>query len=33
MNVISWKFFPNWSDKLHLITPDDFNALTDLATP
>src|SRR5574344_1620853 len=33
MNVISWKFFPNWSDKLHLITPDDFNALTDLVTP
>ena len=33
MNVISWKFFPNWSDNLRLITPDDFNALTDLVTP
>ena len=33
MNVISWKFFPNWSDLLKTITPTDFNALTDLATP
>ena len=33
MNVISWKFPPNWSDQLHLITPDDFSALTDLVTP
>lgn len=33
MNVISWKFFPNWSDDLAIIVPSDFNALTDLATP
>lgn len=33
MNVISWKFFPNWSDNLVIVTPTDFNALTDLATP
>lgn len=32
-NVISWKFFASWSDMLHIITPTDFNALTDLATP
>ncbi len=32
-NTISWKFFPNWSDKLVIITPTDFNALTDLVTP
>lgn len=33
MNVISWKFFPNWSDNLVILTPTDFNALTDLSTP
>lgn len=33
MNVISWKFFPNWSDNLVLISPTDFNALSDLVTP
>lgn len=33
MNVISWKFFPNWSDNLVILAPTDFNALTDLATP
>jgi hypothetical protein len=33
MNVVSWKFFPNWSDNLVILTPTDFNALTDLATP
>src|SRR5574344_886606 len=33
MNVVSWKFFPNWSDNLAILTPTDFNALTDLATP
>ena len=33
MNVISWKFFPNWSDDLVMITPTDFSALTDLITP
>jgi hypothetical protein len=32
-NVISWSFFPNWSDNLVMITPTDFNALTDLVTP
>lgn len=29
-NAISWKFKPNWSDDLVLITPEDFNALTEL---
>lgn len=33
MNVISWKFFPNWSDNLVILAPTNFNALTDLATP
>jgi len=33
MNTIQWKFLPNWSDKLVIITPTDFNALTDLTTP
>lgn len=33
MNVVSWSFYPNWSDNLKIITPTDFNALTDLATP
>lgn len=33
MNTIQWKFYPNWSDKLHIVTPTDFNALTDLVTP
>ena len=33
MNVISWKFFPNWSDNLVFITPTDFNALSDLVNP
>ena len=30
-NVLSWRFLPNWSDKFYVITPDDFNPLTDLA--
>lgn len=29
-NVISWSFPPNWSDNLVIITPEDFNPLTDL---
>lgn len=33
MNAISWKFFPNWSDNLVILTPTDFNALTDLVNP
>lgn len=33
MNVVSWKFFPNWSDNLVIVTPTDFNALNDLVTP
>ncbi len=33
INIIQWKFFENWSDDLVEITPADFNALTDLATP
>ena len=32
-NVISWNFFPNWSDNLVMVQPTDFNALTDLITP
>lgn len=32
-NAISWRFFPNWSDKLYIITPTDFNSLTDLVAP
>lgn len=30
-NELIWRFFPNWSDKLKIYTPEDFNALTDLA--
>lgn len=33
LNQIMWKFFPNWSDKFYIVTPTDFNALTDLVTP
>jgi hypothetical protein len=33
MNAISWKFFPNWSDNFVIVTPTNFNALTDLVTP
>ncbi|MGL5913121.1 MAG: hypothetical protein ACRCZB_03065 [Bacteroidales bacterium] len=33
MNTIQWKFMPNWSDNLVILTPTDFNALNDLATP
>lgn len=29
-NNIQWAFFPNWSDDLAIIVPDDFNPLTDL---
>lgn len=29
-NAISWSFKPNWSDDLVLVTPSDFNPLTDL---
>jgi len=32
-NAISWKFFPNWSDYFKILTPSDFDALTDLVTP
>lgn len=31
MNMISFRFFPNWSDKLYVLTPTDFDPLTDLA--
>jgi hypothetical protein len=33
MNVMSWYFAPNWSDRLVPVVPTDFNALTDLLTP
>jgi hypothetical protein len=33
MNMISWRFYPNWSDDTTIVTPTDFNALTDLVTP
>ena len=29
-NAIQWAFRPNWSDQLSVITPTDFNPLTDL---
>ena len=29
-NMLNWSFVPNWSDDLYIITPSDFNALTDL---
>lgn len=32
-NVIQFKLLPNWSDNFIVVTPTDFNALTDLATP
>lgn len=32
-NAISWSFKPNWSDNLVILTPTDFNALTDLVKP
>lgn len=32
-NNISWKMKPNWSDNFVVVTPTDFNALTELATP
>ena len=30
-NAISWSFLPNYSDDLAIVSPDDFNPLTDLA--
>lgn len=33
MNAIAWKFAPNWSDKLEIVKPTDFEALTALVTP
>lgn len=30
-NAIEWTFEPNWSDTLFIVTPTDFNPLTDLA--
>lgn len=33
MNSIQWKFFPNWSDNLMIVSPTDFNALVQLNTP
>lgn len=32
-NNISWKMKPNWSDNFVVVTPTDFNALTELVTP
>lgn len=29
-NAIQWQFAPNYSDNLKIVTPDDFNPLTDL---
>lgn len=29
-NNIQWSFLPNWSDDLVIVTPEDFNPLTDL---
>ena len=30
MNALEWKFFANWSDMLHIVTPTDFKPLTGL---
>jgi hypothetical protein len=30
MNSVQWKMLPNWSDNFVIVTPTDFNALTDL---
>lgn len=30
-NAMSWSFKPNWSDTATIVTPTDFNAVTDLA--
>ena len=30
-NMIKWSFLPNWSDKLHIVTPTDFDALLELS--
>lgn len=32
MNLVSWRFAPNWSDKFHIVRPADFNPLTDLVS-
>lgn len=32
-NNLQWTFPPNWSDNIAIVTPSDFDALTDLATP
>lgn len=29
-NAIQWSFLPNWSDDLEIVSPEDFNPLTDL---
>lgn len=29
-NAVQWTFLPNWSDDLAILTPEDFNPLTDL---
>lgn len=29
-NMLRWQFLPNWSDLMHVVTPSDFNPLTDL---
>lgn len=29
-NGVQWKFFPNWSDNFVIVSPTDFNPLTDL---
>lgn len=31
VNALRFQMAPNWSDKLHIVTPSDFDALTDLA--
>jgi len=33
MNMLSWSLSPDWSDKFVIVSPSDFNALTDLVTP
>jgi hypothetical protein len=32
-NVLSWQYKPNWSDNFVVISPTDFDPLTDLVNP
>lgn len=32
-DMVSWSFLPNWSDNFYIVTPTDFNAVSDLVNP